>query len=188
MDPSTLLGTLWGAWIFSWLLAAIWSARTVARQPARARLAHNLLVIAGAALLFSPLGESTPWNLTLFPTATWIEWMGVGLTFLGLSFTWWARVHLGRNWSGTVTLKEGHALIRTGPYRLTRHPIYTGLILAVVGTALATDSVGALIAAGSIVFGFVLKLRGEERLLTEHFGDAYRAYQAEVPQLIPGLR
>ncbi|HZI89483.1 MAG TPA: isoprenylcysteine carboxylmethyltransferase family protein [Candidatus Polarisedimenticolia bacterium] len=115
-------------------------------------------------------------------------WIGFLITFLGMALTWWARVYLGRNWSGTVTLKEGHELVRTGPYRLTRHPIYTGLILALAGTALARDTVGGWLGLGLIVLGFVLKLRGEERLLTEHFGEAYRAYQAEVPQLIPGLK
>src|SRR5262245_21656491 len=101
MDPSRILGTLWGAWMVSWLLAAIWSARTVARQPAGARVAHILLVLAGAALLFSRLGRSGLFSLALIPTSPVIARIGIGLTFLGLAFTWWARIHLGRNWSGT---------------------------------------------------------------------------------------
>ncbi len=187
-SPFDTLRTLRAVWIALWLLAAAWSARTVARQPVGSRLAHIVPVMAGSAMLFFHLGQSTPLDVHLFPPSLWIEWAGVGLTFLGLAYTCWARIHLGRNWSGSVTLKAGHALIRSGPYALTRHPIYTGLLLAVTGTALARDSIAAVAGLTLLVFGFVVKLQGEERLLTEHFGDAYRAYQAEVPQLIPGLR
>jgi hypothetical protein len=72
--------------------------------------------------------------------------VGAALTALGLSFTSWARVHLGRNWSGTVTLKDDHALIRTGPYRRVRHPIYSGALLALAGTVLAVGQWRGVIA------------------------------------------
>src|SRR5262249_17077424 len=103
----------------------------------------------------------------------------------GLGFAVWARVHLGRFWSGTVTLKADHALIRTGPYALTRHPIYTGLLSAFTGTALGRDSVAGLLGLGLRVAALVVKLHQEERPLRGHCGPAYQQYQAEVPALLP---
>jgi protein-S-isoprenylcysteine O-methyltransferase Ste14 len=88
-------------------------------------------------------------------------------------------------WSAVVTLKAEHRIVKTGPYTLTRHPIYTGLLLALVGTALVRDTVAGLIGCALIVTGFVLKLRQEERMLIEHFGQDYRVYRKQVPALIP---
>jgi protein-S-isoprenylcysteine O-methyltransferase Ste14 len=106
---------------------------------------------------------------------------------VGLGFAAWARVLIGRFWSGAVTLKADHALIRGGPYAWTRHPIYSGLLLALTGTALARDSLGGFLGLALLFAGLVVKLRQEERLLLEHFGPAYETYRAEVPALIPRI-
>jgi len=185
-SPLTCLSFLWGAWLLLWLVAALWTARTVTRQSIASRLAHGVLLLLGSALLFRPT-RFGPLARPLFPPPPWFAWVGVGLTAAGLGFTVWARIHLGRFWSGMVTLKAEHALIRTGPYALTRHPIYTGLLAAFAGTALARDSVAALLGLGLLVASFVVKLRQEERLLREHFGPAYQQYQDEVPALLPRL-
>ena len=103
----------------------------------------------------------------------------------GLGFAVWARRCLGRNWSGIVTVKQGHELIRSGPYALVRHPIYTGLLLAILGTASAIGEWRGLIAFVLITAGFVLKLRIEEDFISETFGEQYARYRAEVPALIP---
>ena len=87
--------------------------------------------------------------------------------------------------SATVAVKEGHTVVRTGPYRLTRHPIYSGLLLALLATAILRDSWAAFAGWGLLVFGFVIKLRQEERLLLATLGPAYATYQAEVPALVP---
>jgi len=97
----------------------------------------------------------------------------------------WARVHLGGNWSGTVTVKEAHELIRSGPYSRVRHPIYTGLIAAALGTALASGTVGAALGAAIIAAALVRKLRAEEGFMHETFPGEYERYRAEVPALIP---
>jgi protein-S-isoprenylcysteine O-methyltransferase Ste14 len=117
-----------------------------------------------------------------------IEVLGTVLTILGLCFTVWARVHLGRYWSGIITLKQGHRLIRTGPYQLTRHPIYTGLLAAVLGTAIAASTGDAFV--GFVVFtaAYVVKARREEALLTREFGDEYTRFKQEVPTLVPLVR
>ena len=108
------------------------------------------------------------------------------LTFGGIFFAWWARIHLGRLWSGSITRKEGHHVVDTGPYRLVRHPIYTGLIGATIATATAAATVTAVVGAVLITFGMWLKARTEERFLTEELGpEAYAAYQRRVPMLVP---
>ncbi|HEV8454217.1 MAG TPA: isoprenylcysteine carboxylmethyltransferase family protein [Gemmatimonadales bacterium] len=152
------------------------------------RLAHSVFIWGGAALLFLHPRRSRLLLYPLLPRSVWIVWGGVVLVALGLGFSAWARAHLGRFWSGTVTLKAEHVLIRTGPYAWTRHPIYTGLLLALIGTALVRGTLAAFAGLVLLVAGVMLKIRQEERLLSEHFGASYRAYQAEVPAVVPRLR
>ena len=84
-----------------------------------------------------------------------------------------------------MTLKENHTIVRTGPYAFVRHPIYTGLVLAVVGTTLTQITVAAIAGLVLVLIGFIIKIRQEERLLTDYFGRAYDAYRANVAALIP---
>ena len=116
-----------------------------------------------------------------------MAWPAVALAGLGFALTWWARLHLGRFWSAAVTLKADHTLIRSGPYGVTRHPIYSGLLLAVAATALLRDSLTGAIAVGLVAIGLIMKLRQEEEFLERQFGAAYRAYKCDVPALIPLL-
>jgi protein-S-isoprenylcysteine O-methyltransferase Ste14 len=183
IHPSAWLLVLWTVWISLWLLASVWSARTVARETSGSRLAYTVLMAAGSALVFFPRERFR--SAILAPAR--VAWIGVALTAIGLAFTVWARARIGRFWSGTVTLKQGHELIRTGPYAVTRHPIYTGLLLALVGTTLARASVAAVLGFALLTVGIVIKVRLEERLLLGHFGDAYREYRSRVPALIPRL-
>ena len=187
MNPEVCLGGLWIAWLLVWLVAAAFTARTIAHQSGLSRLAHSLPVWAGAVLLLSHDRSSGSLFRALLPPRAWIAWLGVVVTALGLGFAGWARAHLGRFWSGTVTLKAEHAIVRTGPYALTRHPIYTGLFVALAGTALTRDTIAGALGAALILLGFLFKIGQEERLLIGHFGAAYRTYQEEVPRLIPRL-
>jgi protein-S-isoprenylcysteine O-methyltransferase Ste14 len=114
--------------------------------------------------------------------------MGLALVIAGLLFAIWARVHLGGNWSGTVTIKQGHELIRSGPYAYVRHPIYTGLLAALLGTTAASGTVHAAVGLAIIAVALVRKLRIEEAFMREIFPDAYQRYSAEVPALIPFTR
>ncbi len=100
-------------------------------------------------------------------------------------FTVWARLHLGRNWSGTVTIKDGHELITSGPYALVRHPIYTGLLLAMLGSALALGDWRGVAAFALAAGALWRKLRVEESWMQQQFGDAYQAYSQRVAALIP---
>ena len=105
----------------------------------------------------------------------------------GLGISIWARRVLGRNWSGIVTVKQDHELIRTGPYRYVRHPIYTGLLLAILGTALIFGEWRGLIAFVIFTAAIMLKVRTEERFMDESFPEQYARYRAEVPALLPFL-
>ena len=106
---------------------------------------------------------------------------------MGLGFAVWARVEIGRFWSGTVALKAEHALIRGGPYAITRHPIYSGLLLALVGTALTRDTEAAFFGLPLLFAGLFVKAKQEESLLLERFGPEYEKYRAEVPALVPHI-
>jgi len=184
--PVAVLLGIWNVWILSWIIAARWSSPVAVTQPARDRLVQSAFVLAGAGLIvFRVIG---PLSHPLFRPSPPVGWTGVGLAIAGLAFTWWARVHIGREWSVSVTLKEDHRLVRSGPYAITRHPIYTGILLALVGSVIVYHvSPQGVLGLALATFGFVLKLRQEERFMTERFGDAYREYKARVRALVPGV-
>jgi protein-S-isoprenylcysteine O-methyltransferase Ste14 len=113
-------------------------------------------------------------------------WTMVGLAVCGFVFCWWARLHLGRLWSGTVTRKEGHRVVDTGPYALVRHPIYTGLLAAAIATAALKATPLAVAGTLLIAVGLVLKAQLEEKFLREELGaESYDAYRRRVPMLVP---
>jgi protein-S-isoprenylcysteine O-methyltransferase Ste14 len=128
---------------------------------------------------FQVLSES------FMPPAAWPFWVGAALTLAGLLFSAWARVHLGGNWSGIVTVKEDHELVRSGPYGIVRHPIYSGLLLAVVGSALARGEWRGVVAVVIVFWAFRRKMQTEERWMRERFGNGYQAYSERVPALVP---
>jgi protein-S-isoprenylcysteine O-methyltransferase Ste14 len=117
---------------------------------------------------------------------SWIL-IGLGLTLVaaGLLLAVWARTALAGNWSGSVTLKEGHEIVRSGPYRLIRHPIYSGLLLALLGSALALGEWRGLVAVVLATGRSLWKIRLEERRLGEHFGAAYAEYRRTSWAMIP---
>jgi protein-S-isoprenylcysteine O-methyltransferase Ste14 len=108
------------------------------------------------------------------------------VVLLGISFTWWARIHLGRFWSNAITRKEDHSIIESGPYGLVRHPIYTGLIFAILATGAAVATTASLLGALLIAFGQWQKARMEERFLSAELGsEAYQSYSRRVPMIVP---
>ena len=121
----------------------------------------------------------------IFPPTWTLYWIGTALLVAGLAFSIWARVTLGRNWSGTVTVKEDHELIQSGPYRLVRHPIYTGLLLALAGSAVAQDRWSGVLGVVLIFVSFWIKLLREEAWMRETFGEKYDAYCARTKRLVP---
>ena len=177
---------LWLAWALYWVISAYGAKRTQRRESPGSRLAHVLPLLVGVTLIAWPHHPGPRWlSWPLVPAGPARFGSALALTVAGLAFTLWARVHLGRNWSGTVTVKEGHELIRTGPYAYVRHPIYTGLLVALLGSAVACGEVGALIGFAIVTAALVRKLRIEERFMLESFPEQYRDYCTEVPALIP---
>lgn len=185
--PSAILDLIWIAWLISWVAASSWSGLTQKRVATLPTWTYRAAMIAGGILLI----PSTPWLLgeqQIWEIGHDGAYALAGLMLLGLAFTWWARIYLGRLWSSAITRKEGHRIIDTGPYAFVRHPIYTGLIIALLATAAAEARVTALLGTALIIFGLWLKARSEERFLTVELGtDAYRSYCRRVPMLIPFL-
>jgi len=129
-----LISWPWLAWALYWAISAASTKTTQRREPLGSRLAHIGPLVVGAILLG---WREVPWPWLaqrLWPRAALPYFAGLLLVYAGLAFAVWARVHLGRNWSGSVTVKQHHELIRSGPYARVRHPIYTGLLTAVLGT------------------------------------------------------
>lgn len=180
---AALLG-LWALWIVSWLVAALWTDRTERRPRLRVELGYRVIQILAAVLLALPrrhAGVAPLWRVNRAGA-----WLCVALVALGMAFAWWARIHLGRLWSGHITRKVNHKVVDTGPYALVRHPIYTGLLLALAATAAVKGTVAGL--SGAVLFGlgFYLKARIEEGWLTQQLGaDAYASYRQRVPMLLP---
>jgi protein-S-isoprenylcysteine O-methyltransferase Ste14 len=182
-----LIPGLWLVWLAYWTVSGFRTKQVLRAEDVGSRLLHLVPLVLGIALLmFRRAGG--PWlAVRIYPQTAGSFWIGTALIVLGLGFTSWARIHLAGNWSGTVTLKQNHSLTRTGPYRLVRHPIYTGLLTAILGSAIATAEWRGVVAFVLITVSFLRKIVVEERFLTTQFGDAYARYRAEVPALVPWL-
>jgi protein-S-isoprenylcysteine O-methyltransferase Ste14 len=168
------------AWWF--VRAVLGTARTEAQETTRQQLTHRLLLIAGALFLAYP-PPSMRERLWHGSSALFIA--AVAVEIVGVAFAIWAREHLGRLWSGVVTLKEGHRIVQSGPYRLVRHPIYTGLLTAFIGMVIARGNVAALVGLALFAGGIARKIAIEESMLGERFGAEYAEYRKKVRAIIP---
>jgi protein-S-isoprenylcysteine O-methyltransferase Ste14 len=148
-------------------------------------IVHVLVLGVAFDLIFSELFRRGFLSWRFVAKVDGIGWMGFAITAAGIAFAIWARLSIGRNWSGTVTVKQDHELVRSGPYSLVRHPIYSGLSLALLGTALGVGEVRCLLAFVLCLFEFKRKSLLEERFMIEQFGAQYVQYRREVKGLIP---
>jgi protein-S-isoprenylcysteine O-methyltransferase Ste14 len=176
---------LWVAFLVSWYAAMLWTARAVARTSWTSRLGDFAAYFVGFGLLFTP-AAGVP--------ALWAEPPPLAYALLAIqagffAFAWWARIHLGRLWSGMITLREGHRVVDSGPYGLVRHPIYTGFIGAAWASALVTPSSAKLLGAAVLTAQMVWKAKREETFLRRELGaEGYDAYAARIPMLVPFAR
>jgi len=177
-------------WLVSWIAASVWTSRTEKRAGIGAELFFRVLFYGGAILMFGfPPGRHYFPQVQLWQLGDALNWILVALTTTGLLFAWWARIHLGRLWSDWVVKKAGHHVVDTGPYRLVRHPIYSGLIFAAFATAIEKGTSFALLGAAIITLAFYTKARREERFLRAELGkDAYDAYARKTAMLVPFAR
>ena len=185
MTPHVAGIVLWPVFLISWYAAMAWIAPAVRRNSVASRLGDNLVYALGFFLLLA----QSPQMPRLWSTPPLAGW-GLALVEAGaFAFAWWARLHLGRLWSGTITLREGHRVVDTGPYRLVRHPIYTGFLAASWAFALQAPAWTVLIGAAILTAQMAWKARREEAFLREELGAAaYGAYAARTPMLIPFVR
>lgn len=138
-------------------------------------------------LLFYQAIQPAPLRERFVPYGPAAAYTGLALTTVGLGFALWARFTIGQNWGRLITVQEGHKVVRTGPYAIVRHPIYSGFMLATLGTAIAHGEVAGLIATALVVICWGYKSRLEERFMIEQFGAEYEQYRREVKGLIPGI-
>jgi protein-S-isoprenylcysteine O-methyltransferase Ste14 len=176
------------AWIVAgivWLVGALRTKRTARTQSSVSRLVQTLLAGAAFALVFNDRFAIGFLAWRFVPYSLVIAYTGLAFTLAGLGFAIWARVFLGGNWSAIVTIKQDHQMVRTGPYALVRHPIYSGFLLAVLGSALVFGEVRGLLALGVACLAWWLKSRLEEKFMEQQFGEEYAVYKRRVKALIP---
>ncbi len=187
LNPQAAIGYTWLALGVVWLIGLAFTKRTVRAQAVGSRLFHMLLITLGFTLLCGNQLRAGWLGRQILVPSTATELTGLAITMAGCLFAIWARIKLGANWSGRATVKAGHELITTGPYAVARHPIYTGLLIAGVGTAIAYGEARCLLGLLLLVLGFATKIAQEERLMVETFPQAYPAYRQRVKALIPGV-
>ena len=184
---SRVVSACWIIFALVWMLASLSTKRTIRHESAATRVSYLLVIVLG--YIFIVISRAFPYPLgpkgVMRP-----EWIGVlaaAFCVAGLAVAVWARMTLGRNWSGVTTLKADHELIRRGPYRLMRHPIYTGVLMMILAVLLLRGGLGGMIGLVVICIGFGIKIRSEEKLMLQQFPNEYAMYQKRVKRLIPFL-
>jgi len=188
MTVSSLATMAWWLFLAGWWAASLWVAKATVTAPRGKRIVYFLGFAIGFGALFaanhSDLHHRTGW--LLWPNPPGIGWLLFAGQIAAFAFAWWARVHLGKLWSGMLTLREGHRVVDTGPYRLARHPIYTGFIAASWCYALIETHPLALFGAVVLTIVMTVKAKEEERFLRQELGAAdYDAYAVRTRMLLP---
>jgi len=182
-----LIGLMWIAIFVIWAISGLTTKRTVGSgSDSQARfllwgVMLGWLMAFGQSFRPGVLGER------FIPKQPAGAYVGFALTAVGLGFALWARFAIGRNWGSLVTVQEGHKVARSGPYAIVRHPIYSGFMLATLGTAIAIGEVGGLVGTALVIISWAYKSRLEEAFMIEHFGAEYQQYRQQVKGLIPGI-
>lgn len=202
MTPETAISIACIAWYASWAIAARWANKTQKHPGSLRELPYFILEITGLSILmFYPLavpwtnGGSAPfyaapiphfWLQRLWQLPVNAEWAFFWFAIAGFAFCWWARIHLGKLWSGFITRKEGHRVVQSGPYAIVRHPIYTGVLAAAIAATAIRGTPLALLSLALLLIAYQFKTRLEEKFLSEELGaDTYADYRRRVPRLLP---
>ncbi len=174
-----IIAILWTIFIVYWIVSAVSVKKDVYRRGAWWQRAFIFAIAAFALTNFVPM-----WRKPLFPQSPVLGIVALLLTASGIFCAVWARVHLGANWSSQPALKEGHELVTSGPYRFVRHPIYTGVILAFIGTALINNMLWDIVIL-LVAIMFIRRVYVEDGLMARQFPDQYPEYKKQTKALVP---
>ena len=182
-----LISAPWIILAVYWLISAFRVRPTQKAEPVVSRLAVLVAVLVGFEMLIGRWVPSRILGKRFVPNVAEIRYLGIVLTWVGVGFAIWARYHLGEYWSARITIKVDHKLIESGPYTYVRHPIYSGILLGVIGSALIVGQWRSVAAFFLVLIVFVLKARREESMLTGELGDTYQDYKNRTGMLIPRI-
>jgi protein-S-isoprenylcysteine O-methyltransferase Ste14 len=189
--PLWALAAIQFAWVVTavyFMASALLTNRIKRREPIGGRLLDLFLLFGGYFLMFSQVPLPGAPNQHFIAPREMLQIAGVALTYLGLLLTIWSRARLGRYWSGVVALKHNHRLIQSGPYRVVRHPLYSGILLAAVGMSLCVTTWSSLLAIVFLTTCFERRAHQEDALLAAEFGLEFEAYRQRTGRLAPRLR
>jgi protein-S-isoprenylcysteine O-methyltransferase Ste14 len=180
-----LIDIPWFAFLAYWIVSAFHTKRTEKRESFAARYGVMFVEVVGFVFLFKNSAGIGFLGKQVFERSFASNVIAVALTWAGIALAIWARVHLGQYWSGRITIKEDHKLIRTGPYARLRHPIYSGLDLAAIGAALAIDRWRCAVGVSAVIVGFWIKAKREEAMLEKQFGADFDEHRRHTGFLLP---
>lgn len=178
----------WGVFVVYWLIGALKTRATWQQESFASRSAVLLIEVVGYVLIFRQSAGIGFLGNRVVPRNLVGPVIGSGFTWMGIGIAIWARYHLAEYWSARVTIKEDHKLIRTGPYARLRHPIYSGLILATIGSAMVIDRWRCIVGVCLVLAGYCFKAKKEESMLTQQFGEAFHEHQKHTGFLFPSFR
>ena len=177
------IGACWTIFVVVWVVASLFTKRTVERSSSLWRVVAAMAILA---LLVSRAARLPYFaDFVLWPYSQQVGLIADAVAAAGLLTALWARFTLGANWSGAVTFKQDHELITSGPYAFVRHPIYTGMLLMLLGTAIINGHAIGFAFLAVVTLGLWLKARDEEKMMIKHFPDTYPAYKSRVRALVP---
>jgi protein-S-isoprenylcysteine O-methyltransferase Ste14 len=179
-----LAGAIWLGFTVFWSLTAGPRGPGRSKESAESRAIRQILLALSLLLLFASI-PGLGW--LLIPPNQWHAPAGLAIMAAATLLHVWARVHLGRNWSSEVMIKTDHQLVRTGPYRLVRHPIYTAILGLAFGTAIVSGRLVSMLGAALFTYAYIRKLQLEERALGATFGSAWEEYRRHSWALVPWL-
>ena len=168
-----IISGCWLVFVAVWIIAALSTKRALYRETQAQRLRYWVLLVIACFLQFYGRRLPYPFNIRILPHVALNAWTAAVLCVIGLASAIWARLTLGRNWSGVVTLKEEHELVERGPYRFVRHPIYTGILTMFFATALAQGKLSGFVGTLLMFASFWIKLGREEELMLQQFPERY---------------
>ncbi len=184
-SPYGIVTDLWMLLGLYWIVSALRQKRVSKREVWFDRLGHAAAFALGAFLIFGHYAHFGRLGTRFVRESFWIAVAGVVVTAAGVALAMWARLHLGANWSGTVSIREQHELIRSGPYRWMRHPIYSGILLGMAGTILVVGEVRALIGFAAMAAALYAKARKEESWLNGEFGASFETHRKHTGMFLP---